>query len=256
MNNNPTGPGLHEPGPSQKKKKGKTREYIEAILTAVFIALVIRAFGIEAFKIPSSSMVSTLLIGDHIFVNKFIYGFRIPLTKIRFLEFSRPERGDVVIFMYPEDEGKDFVKRVVGLPGDIVIVEGTKVYINGEEVPRNIIEITESDSKYELKVMGSRYFGEIPYFPQWRQFAFYEERLGENDFIAQYEDDIYHRGGTYNVPDDSIFVMGDNRDNSADSREWGFVPLENVKGKAMFVWLSLDRENRRIRFDRIGKWIK
>lgn len=239
-----------------KKKKSTFREYVEAILTAVLIALVIRSFGIEAFKIPSSSMIPTLLIGDHIFVNKFIYGLRIPLTKIRFAEFSQPKRGDVIVFMYPEGESKDFIKRVVGLPGDMINVSGTEVYVNGEKFARRDLTVSASGPDKKLDVSGSEYYKTIPFFAGWNRFDYFEEQIGKNDFIIQYEKNIYRRDGAFEVPEDSLFVMGDNRDNSSDSREWGFVPLENVKGKAMFVWLSLDKERGGIRLGRTGKWIR
>lgn len=193
--------------------KSKPREYTEAILSAVLIALLIRAFVIEAFKIPSASMVPTLQIGDHIFVNKFLYGLRIPFTKTRFFQFTEPKRGDVVVFLYPMDESKDYIKRVVGLPGDRVRTDGTDLYVNDEKVPR-----TPNGEK-----------GETSYF---------EEKLGDMDHMIQFGPYRSFDNREYHVPPDSLFVMGDNRDNSADSREWGVMPMGNLKGKAMFVWLS------------------
>lgn len=248
MNNNQT--------PTQKKQKSKFREYAEAILTAVLIALFIRSFGVEAFKIPSSSMVPTLLIGDHIFVNKFIYGLRIPLTKYRLIEFSKPKRGDVIVFMYPEDESKDFIKRAVGMPGDIVKIDGVDLFVNGEKVAQQPLKAaTEADSGDYLDVEGGKSIKTIPRLYDWKQYNYFEEEIGESDFVVQYEKNIYHRNGEYEVPEGFVFVVGDNRDNSSDSREWGFVPMENIKGKAMFIWLSLDRSKGGIRFDRFGKWI-
>lgn len=238
-----------------KKKKSTFREYAEAIITAILIALFIRSFGIEAFKIPSSSMVPTLMIGDHIFVNKFVYGLRIPLTKIRFFEFRKPKRGDVVVFIYPEDEHKDFIKRVIGLPGDVVNVQGEDLFVNGQRIPKEPVKVTNSDNGKELIVSDNGNIEAIPFFRTWRRFNFFEEELGEEDVIIQYEKNTYHKNGEFKVPENHLFVMGDNRDNSSDSREWGFVPLENVKGKAMFVWLSLNKEKGGIRFDRIGTWI-
>lgn len=238
-----------------KYKKTKLREYVEAILTAVFIALLIRSFGIEAFKIPSSSMVPTLMVGDHIFVNKFIYGLRIPLTKIHFFDYKKPKRGDVIVFIYPSDESKDYIKRVVGLPGDVVKVEGNKLYINGEQVPCEPLKTKSSDDGEDIVVIDNPDFQGLPLFNGWKKYDFCEATVGDNHFITQYDPSSYRHGGIYEVPKDSYFVMGDNRDNSADSREWGFVPFENIKGKAMFIWLSLDKENGGIRFSRFGKWI-
>lgn len=251
MNNNT------DPAIKPKKKKSAFREYTEAILTAVVIALFIRSFGIEAFKIPSSSMVPTLLIGDHIFVNKFIYGVRIPFTKIRFFDFHKPERGDVVIFMYPEDESKDFIKRAVGLPGDIVKVEGTGVFVNDVEIPkRDVIAELSDTSKKKLILENSEHIKSLTTFGGWQHYNFFEERQNKSDYIVQYEVTAYHRSGTYTVPENHIFVMGDNRDNSSDSREWGFVPMDNIKGRAMFIWLSLDKENTSIRLSRFARWIE
>jgi signal peptidase I len=240
---------------NNKKKKSSFREYAEAVITAILIALLIRSFGIEAFKIPSSSMIPTLMIGDHIFVNKFIYGLRIPLTKIRFFEFRKPERGDVIVFIYPKDESKDFIKRVLGLPGDSIRIENENVFVNGKEIPIKEISVFPNKSEDKLMISDSESHKTLPYFRQWRRFDFFDTDIGKEDVIIQYEKNIYHRSGEFNVPENHLFVMGDNRDNSSDSREWGYVPLENVKGKAMFVWLSLNKEKGGIRFKRIGEWI-
>lgn len=225
-----------------EKKKGVCREYSEAIITAVIIALVIRSFGFEAFKIPSSSMVPTLMVGDHIFVNKFIYGMRIPLTKYRFVTFKKPERGDVIVFMYPRDEKMDYIKRVVGEPGDHVRVEGMDIFVNDEKVRREALAVEPSDKIGRLSVSGSEDYKYISKANGWNDYDYFEETISDNDFVAQYDKYTMHRGDTVTVPEGHYFVMGDNRDNSRDSREWGFVPSENVKGKAMFVWLSFDSE--------------
>ncbi len=192
----------------------KAGEYTKSILSAVLIALLIRAFVIEAFKIPSASMVPTLLIGDHLFVNKFIYGLRIPFTKTRFFRFTEPRRGDVMVFLYPEDESKDFIKRVVGLPGDRLRTEGEDLYINGEKVVHTLAGEGKNDITYMNEVLGT-----VQHLIQFSPYRTYADQ-------------------EYFVPDDHLMVMGDNRDNSADSREWGFMPMENIKGKAMFIWLS------------------
>src|SRR5512134_1351378 len=129
--------------PAGKERKGKAREYIEAFAVALLIALVVRTLVIQAFKIPSSSMEDTLLIGDHIFVNKFLYGYHIPFTSGRILQFTSPKRGDIIVFVFPEDKSKDFIKRVVGIPGDTVEIRQKKVYINGRPLEENYVRYAD-----------------------------------------------------------------------------------------------------------------
>lgn len=251
---------------NKPKKKGKFREYVEALVTAVLIAFVIRSFIVEPFKIPSSSMVPTLMIGDHIFVNKFIYGLRPPFTKKHFFQYRTPERGEVVVFIYPEDESKDFIKRVVGLPGDKVEVRDADVFINGEKVKKEPVTVEQSrDDKRALIVKNHGWTKNLPFVAGWQNIDFFKEKLGDVEHLVQYEKDVYFRpigrfmseyGGTVTVPEGHLFCMGDNRDNSSDGREWGFVPMENIKGKAMFVWLSLDSDNGWLRWKRFGSWIR
>ncbi len=239
-----------------KKAKGKFREYAEALITAVVIALFIRSFCIEAFKIPSGSMIPTLSVGDHIFVNKFIYGLRIPFTKTRYLKFTEPKRGDVVVFIYPEDEGKDFIKRVIGLPGDSVKIEGESVWVNGILLPEHKLAVRPYPGDKRRLIVKNENEWAIPFVQGWRDFNFYEEEIGSVKHLVQYERHLDRESHEVIVPKDSYFVMGDNRDNSADSREWGFVPDGNIKGKAMFVWLSLDKDQGGVRFSEFGRWIK
>jgi signal peptidase I len=184
-------------------EKSKLREYVEAFAVALLIALLVRTFVIQAFKIPSSSMENTLLIGDHIFVNKFIYGYHIPFTNGRVLKFRQPARGDIIVFVFPEDKTKDFIKRVVGVPGDTVEVRQKKVYVNGRPV-------TE------------------PY-------ARYVDGLS-TDMLVRTRDNM----PPVKVPPRKYFVMGDNRDRSYDSRFWGFVDEDAVVGKALFIYFSID----------------
>lgn len=248
------------------QKKNKLREYIEALLTAVLIAFVIRSFVIEPFKIPSSSMVPTLMIGDHIFVNKFIYGLRPPFTKKHFFQYKTPERGEVVVFIYPDDESKDFIKRIVGLPGDKIKIEGTDIFINGEKVERVPITVSASPTdERALIVTNGNWDKNLPFVASWSHINFYKEKLGNVEHLTQFESDVYYRpsghfisanGGEITVPKDHLFAMGDNRDNSSDGREWGFVPMENIKGKAMFVWLSLDSDHGWLRWKRFGSRIR
>ena len=206
------------------KKKSTFREYAEALAIAILLALFIRTFVVQAFKIPSGSMKPTLLIGDHLLVNKFIYGIRIPVIDRFIIQFKKPKRGDIVVFKWPEDESKDFIKRVIGIEGDTIEIKKEILYINGKRIKR------EYAGKYNDESM----------FPADK----YEEFLGEGKkyFILndpnRYEMSDY---GPITVPEDSIFVMGDNRDNSQDSRYWrsvSFVSLNKIKGKALIIYWS------------------
>ncbi|MDP2643356.1 MAG: signal peptidase I [Desulfobacterales bacterium] len=201
------------------KKKGRLRENIEAVLLAVILALFIRTFVVQAFKIPSGSMKQTLLIGDHILVNKFIYGIKIPYMDQTLIPVKNPKRGDIVVFKFPEDPTKDFIKRVVGVAGDIVEIQDKKVYINHEPLVHDFGMHVEANM--------------IPGYLQPR------------DNFAP-----------VTVPPDSLFVMGDNRDQSYDSRFWGFVNLKKVKGKAFIIYWSWDKEEFGVRWKRIGKILK
>jgi signal peptidase I len=183
------------------KKKGTFREWSEALAIAILLALFIRTFVVQAFKIPSGSMEPTLLIGDHILVNKFIYGVKIPFLRTTLIPMSQPKRNDIMVFIYPVDKSKDFIKRVIGLPGDKIEMIGTKLYINDKLY----------DDKYGVYIeKGSK-----------------EGNPGNNS-----------RFGPVVVPEGDYFVMGDNRDHSYDSRFWGFVPSRAIKGKAFVIYWS------------------
>ncbi|QQR82069.1 MAG: signal peptidase I [Deltaproteobacteria bacterium] len=175
------------------KKKGSIREYIEALLTALVVAFFIRSFGVEAFKIPSGSMIPTLMIGDHIFVNKAIYGLRIPFTKKKLIHFRDPKRGEAIVFMYPLDESKDFIKRVIGLPGDKIKIDGDEIYINGEKLVReelktvpnqpgstNHIAVTMPESSHIIQ----RPISNVPAFPSWQDYAFLRNKWGDHSFSS------------------------------------------------------------------------
>jgi signal peptidase I len=177
------------------------KEYVEPILTAVLIALFIRTFVVQAFKIPSGSMEPTLLVGDYILVNKFIYGFRMPYTDTKFFKFKKPRRGDVCVFIFPLDPSKDFIKRVIGTEGEKVQIIDSKIYINDREIK-----------------------------DPWGHFV-------TNDFPRRYLQRMENFGPVV-VPKDSLFVLGDNRDNSEDSRFWGFVNVHAVLGKAFVIYFS------------------
>lgn len=247
------------------KKKGTIREYIEALFTALLVAFFIRSFGVEAFKIPSGSMIPTLMVGDHIFVNKFIYGLRIPFTKKKLIHFKDPKRGEAIVFIYPLDESKDFIKRVIGLPGDVIKIDGDAISVNGQPMLRDELKVEPNqtpdtrhilvDAQVSLENVAPEKKASISAFPGWQDYNFFGEKTGDTEHFVQFDDRPNFEVGEIKVPEGHLFVMGDNRDNSSDSREWGFVPLENVKGRAMFIWLSLDYDHWSIRLDRFGKWI-
>ena len=198
---------------ARTKKKSGLRENIEAILVAIVLALFIRTFIIQAFKIPSGSMKQTLQIGDHILVNKFIYGIKMPFLMTTIVPIKNPERGDIVVFKFPEDPDKDFIKRVIGIAGDVVEGRDKHVYINHKRLNHDYGIHTDSNI-----VSGG----------------------------VQPRDNF----GPVVVPENSLFVMGDNRDHSYDSRFWGFVDLQALRGKALIVYWSWDKENFGVRWNR------
>ena len=204
---------------SENTKKGALRENIEAILVAIVIALFIRTFVVQAFKIPSGSMKQTLQIGDHILVNKFIYGVKIPYLDKTIIPIEGPHRGDIVVFRYPVDPSKDFIKRVIGIPGDVIEIRDKKLYVNGKRVTHDHGVYTDS------------------------------RILGEN---VRPRDNF----GPITVPPHSLFVMGDNRDESYDSRFWGFVDYKALLGEAFIIYWSWDKENFGVRWSRIGRVLK
>jgi len=246
------------------KVKSKFREYSEAFLTAILVALFLRGFVVEAFKIPSKSMVPTLMVGDHIFVNKFAYGIRLPFSKHWLTQFKEPKRGDVVVFKYPLDESTDFIKRVVGLPGDKLKFQDGDVIVNGQKLEEVPLKISGRDpsNKRELLLAPNPPFPEgdkftkVPYSPEWEEFDYYLERLGDHTHIKQENGSFLREGEEITVPPNHFFAMGDNRGNSSDSRVWGPVPMENLKGRAMLIWLSWDHDQGGVRYDRFGKWIE
>jgi signal peptidase I len=212
-------------------------EYSASFFPVILVVFVVRSFVVEPFKIPSGSMVPTLLVGDFILVNKFEYGIRLPITNTKITEGRPVERGDVVVFRYPKDESVDYIKRVIGLPGDIVEYQDKQLTINGKPVPETPLPDYLDDER-----MG--------YSKQ------FEEDLGGRKnailnnpavppFIVGAEDYPYRDNCTYNargvickVPPGNYFMMGDNRDNSADSRYWGFAPDRNIVGRAFFIWMN------------------
>ncbi len=195
------------------------REYAEAVVIAILLALFIRTFIVQAFKIPSGSMIETLQIGDHILVNKFLYGTRLPFTNLRLLPVREPKRKDIIVFRYPEDESKDFIKRVIGEPGDLVEVRMKTVYVNGQELSE-------------------------PYKIHRDPMTLPPDSRSPRDNMDPFK-----------VPEGSYFVMGDNRDQSLDSRFWGTVSLEKIKGEAFMIYWSWDGLKTWVRWNRIGRII-
>ena len=199
-------------------QKSVFREYTEAIIIALLLALFIRTFVVQAFKIPSSSMEPTLLVGDHLLVSKFSYGIRNPFSGASWISVGKPERRDIIVFKFPLNPSQDFIKRVVGVEGDRIEVVDKKVYVNG--APFEVASTVWRDSRVLPGDVGPRdYFGPVV------------------------------------VPADSLFVMGDNRDNSHDSRFWKFVDLKAVKGKAFILYWSWNSEEFGVRWSRIGQLI-
>lgn len=196
------------------KQKSVVREYAEAIIIAVLLAVFIRTFIVQAFKIPSGSMIPTLQIGDHLLVNKFSYGLKVPFSGKVLIPWNEPSHGDVVVFRFPKDKSMDYIKRVIGVPGDVVAIKSKKVYINNEPVP-DLQAYFASDQIISKSQKPRDYYGPVT------------------------------------VPDGKIFVMGDNRDNSYDSRFWGFVDQKDIRGKAFIIYWSWDIKTDLLSVDRL-----
>jgi signal peptidase I len=204
--------------PKELPLKSKTREFIESILWALVLALLIRTCVVQSCKIPSGSMEDTLIIGDCLLINKFIYGIRIPFTDLRLPALSEPQRGEVIVFKYPEDRSKEFIKRLIGLPGDEIQIKNKQVYVNGSRY-QNPHEIHKDP---QLLPPGTT---------------------------------VRDNFGPIRVPENAFFMMGDNRDNSYDSRFWGFVPRADLVGPAFIKYWSWDQDNWRVRWQRLGRII-
>ncbi len=197
----------------------KVKEWLKSIVIALVLALFIRTFLVQAYKIPSGSMIPTLLIGDYLLVSKVSYGIRNPFKDDFLYKWDIPKRQEIVVFTYPVDPKLDFIKRVIGLPGDTVEIRNKKVFVNGEPLDEPYVQFTDKD--------------------------IYPMELSPRDNY-----------GPVKVPPGHLFVLGDNRDQSYDSRFWGFVPIHSLKGKALIIYFSWDGEKTRPRLSRIGKLIK
>jgi len=223
---------------SSKHSKPVWREWLESLLVVAIIAILVRSFVVAPFKIPSSSMVPTLEVGDYIFVLRYPYGLRLPYTDLQFFAHP-PKRGDVAVFDYPEDRSKDYIKRIIGLPGDMIEYRDNKLSINGKEMPLTL----EARRTYFLAS------GEADVSMR------FSEQLGEVKHpVLRKEETI--RDGAWKVPADMFFVLGDNRNNSRDSRFWGFVPQSFLVGHAAIVWWSWDGHANKVRWDRLGHLVE
>lgn len=200
------------------KKSSKIKEYAEAIVIAILIAVFIRTFIVQAFKIPSGSMKPTLEIGDHILVNKLSYGVKVPYLRKTLIPTGDPKRGDIAVFIYPVDKTKDFIKRVIAVGGDVVEIKNKKVFVN-DTLLADTYAVHNEEVIFPKSIQPRDNFGPVK------------------------------------VPEGTIFVMGDNRDQSYDSRFWGFVRLEDVIGKAFIIYWSWDSDSFSPRWGRIGKML-
>jgi signal peptidase I len=225
-------------------------EYTAGFFPVIFLVFVLRSFIAEPFSIPSGSMIPTLRVGDLILVNKFSYGVRLPIIHTKVINSGAPERGDVAVFRYPQDESIDYIKRVVGVPGDIVRYENKRLFINDQPVPVRALE---------------------PYLDGGRISLQFEEKIGNKTFRTLNDDDRFTMGGLSDmglgpqgcqvsngglrcvVPPGHYFMMGDNRDNSSDGRVWGFVPERNLVGRAFFIWFNAG-EVMSGQFGRLGRF--
>ena len=200
-------------------------EFFNSILPVLLIVLVVRSFLFEPFTIPSGSMLPTLKVHDFILVNKFAYGVRLPAIHTKVLETGTPQRGDVMVFRYPENPSQSYIKRVVGLPGDRVRIQGAELFINDEKIERRLV--SRSDNRRGQESVYVEMLGDA-------------EHLIRHDWLLNpYTGQLVSRSpeGQWQVPEGHYFVMGDNRDNSRDSRFWGFVPESHVAGEAVFIWM-------------------
>ncbi|MGB9428367.1 MAG: signal peptidase I [Gammaproteobacteria bacterium] len=256
-------PGLPDADLTDAAEKATTKkhrdpllvEYAKSFFPVLLIVLLLRTFVVEPFHIPSSSMVPTLLVGDFILVNKFDYGLRLPVIHTKIIPIGEPKRGDVMVFHFPEQSairycasndscaeseirksaGTDFIKRVIGLPGDHIVYRGETLYINGVQIPDQALGLYEGPD-----LMGA---------------ALHRETLDNVVHDTLIMNGQPHRQGEWTVPAGEYFVMGDNRDNSWDSRYWGFVPEKNIVGRAFFVWMNWDAFHNSALWRRVGNII-
>jgi signal peptidase I len=217
-------------------------EYSRSLFPVLLIVLLFRSFLFEPFKIPSGSMIPTLLIGDFIVVNKYAYGLRLPVLHTKIVPLGEPKRGEVIVFRYPVDPSVNFIKRLVGLPGDTVSYRDKRLYINGEPVRQEPMGRFTSD---HVKCSTPR-----------SDALLFSETLGDVEHEILLHENSGSRNDQWLVPEGHYFVMGDNRDRSNDGREWGFVPEENLMGRAVGIWLNFDYTKGCGDLSRVGDGIK
>lgn len=233
---------------SQEEREARSRnalrepvavEYARSFFPVLFVILLFRSFIAEPFKIPSGSMMPTLLVGDFILVNKFAYGLRLPVLNKKVLDVGEPKRGDVFVFRYPENPKEDYIKRVIGLPGDEITYRNKVLYVNGQEIAETPLGPYVGPGESGRSMAGAQVK---------------LEKLGDVEHrIMEFPQAFIGHEGTWKVPPGHYFAMGDNRDNSQDSRFWGFVPEQNLVGRAFVIWMNFDNG---IDFSRIGTLIK
>ncbi|MDM8568695.1 signal peptidase I [Thiotrichales bacterium HSG1] len=216
----------------------------KSLFPVFLLVLLLRSFLVEPFRIPSGSMMPTLLVGDFILVNKFSYGIRLPVANVKVMEIGRPERGDVVVFRYPENPKIPFIKRVVGLPGDNIEYVNKMLYVNGEPI------VQQDDIRYVGVGSGSNMTGSE------QRIEYLSDEVIHDILINPKRPEHRTKYNKLTVPDKAYFVLGDNRDNSKDSRFWGTVPEENLIGKAFFIWMNWDWKNGGISWQRLGTTIE
>lgn len=221
----------------ENQRPNKIIEYSRSFFPVFFIVLLLRSFLVEPFRIPSGSLEPTLLVGDFLAVNKFAYGFRLPVWEKKVISVANPKTGEIAVFRWPPDPSFDYIKRVIGVPGDKVVYHNKILTINGKEMHQNFIEYTIDESSGQAV-------------------AKYRENLNgiEHDIFVR--PDVPAVDFEFNVPAGQYFMMGDNRDDSADSRFWGFVADKYLRGKAFLIWMSWNGKTDKIRWSRIGRLIK
>ena len=218
------------------QKPSKLIEYARSFFPVFFIVLLMRSFLVEPFRIPSGSLEPTLLVGDFLAVNKFAYGIRLPVWEKKVISISNPKTGEIAVFRWPPDPSFDYIKRVIGVPGDKIVYHNKILTINGQEMKQTFVDYTTDESSGKAV-------------------ALYRENLNGIEHNIFIRPDVAAENFTVDVPPGHYFMMGDNRDDSADSRFWGFVPDANLRGKAFLVWMSWNGKTDRIRWSKIGRLI-